>query len=190
MVLELANLAHQCDPVIDARKHPLEAFDSCEHETAGDLVVKDYVYDRGLIPGNQEVAATLQHRVDAFEDVIEEGGFGSFHLITCEVCMAERLRSHDHLDQALDARAQHARKPIHVLVDLGGVLARPVGLEARLRQCKVVGENACVAHQLAVIVNDHRDATQWIFRQICGLLVLPSENVDLLELIVDPTDVE
>jgi len=53
-----------------------------------------------------------------------------------------------------------------------------------------VSEDGRTAHQLVFLVNNHRDATSRILREISQLFVLTLEYVDFFEFVVDAGDVE
>ena len=70
------------------------------------------------------------------------------------------------------------------------MLAGHVARQARLRRGQVVREDVCIAHELAVLVNHHGNSAARVFCQISDLLVLPREDVNLLEVVLDARDLQ
>lgn len=187
--LELADFTHIRDPRVDPGEHPLEALDSREHQARRDLVVEDDIHDGWLADGNQELPV-FKHGVDSEQYVSEEGLLRRFYLLSRVLRVAERLRAHNHFDQLLDARPEHCREPIQVLVNFRRVLLRAVRLEFGLRAGQVVREYACAANELAVTVDYHWDRASRVLFQVAGFLMLPFKDVDFFELIVNAGDIE
>ena len=184
MRLQFADFAHATEPFVDLRELALEALDLGEGESGRYFIVVDDVNDGRLALRYQKLAA-FQHCVHFMEHIAEEGVLGSLNLIPIEVTLTERLRPDQYLSEACNARAQHSREPMQVLIDLVGMLLRTIRRQFRLGLCQIVREDACVTNELAAVVNDHRERTQWVLLKIVWLLMLALKDVNLFKLVLE-----
>jgi len=70
-----------------------------------------------------------------FAYLLKEGVLGSLHLFSCSILLTKHLGTYHELDESLNAGLHDTEVPVHVLFDLGLVLARVVTLQFGLCSC-------------------------------------------------------
>ena len=65
------------------------------------------------------------------------------------------------------------------------MFARHVTRQTRLSLRQVVCKDTCITHELAVLIDHQWNGADWVLCQEIDLLVLPCENIDFYEIVVN-----